>query len=107
MVRVWRWVKKLCWAGYGHKPNPCKASKGELGNFCAACPQPGINLPKEWVDDADNPIYRRSFVADGNFKADHIYQSSDDEYLYDGAGMFPKEEDYQQFIETAHEKNTV
>ncbi|PPR03552.1 hypothetical protein CVT24_007599 [Panaeolus cyanescens] len=106
MIRVWRWVKKLHWAGYGHKTEPRQAANGELGNFCALCPQPGVNLPPDWEKDADNPIFRRSFVADGNFKADHIYQKGDDEHLFDGAGMFPKEEEYQTFVEQAIERNT-
>jgi hypothetical protein len=26
-------------------------SKGDLAIFCPACPQPGINLPKNWKED--------------------------------------------------------
>ena len=25
--------------------------RGKLASFCPACPQPGINLPEDWVDD--------------------------------------------------------
>jgi len=52
MSRVWRWMKKLKWGGFGHSDmdhrNP---APGSLANFCAACPQPGINLPDNWLDD--------------------------------------------------------
>jgi hypothetical protein len=52
MSRIWRWMKKLKWAGMAHRhifttdPKP-----GELANFCPTCPQPGINLPDNWVQD--------------------------------------------------------
>ena len=31
-------------------------NKGGLTTFCAACPQPGINLPEEWVDDKEKYV---------------------------------------------------
>jgi hypothetical protein len=52
LSRLWRWMKKLKWAGYGHKTrDPNSPNSGELANFCPACPQPGINLPLNWKDD--------------------------------------------------------
>lgn len=58
MVRIWRWIKKLQWAGYGYNHldanNPPKAS---LANFCAACPQPGVNLAQNWKDDPNRYIF--------------------------------------------------
>lgn len=52
MVRLWRWMKKLKWAGYGHNnENPLTPAPGTLANYCAACPQPGINLPPDWKED--------------------------------------------------------
>lgn len=52
MSRIWRWMKKLKWAGYGHKRgDPMNVEAGKLANYCAACPQPGINLPERWKDD--------------------------------------------------------
>jgi CxC2 like cysteine cluster associated with KDZ transposases len=52
LSRLWRWMKKLKWAGYGHRSADPKTPKsGELANFCPACPQPGINLPPNWKDD--------------------------------------------------------
>jgi len=52
MSRIWRWMKKLKWAGYaGGKKSVSEVKTGELGNFCPACPQPGINIPDNWKDD--------------------------------------------------------
>lgn len=52
MSRLWRWMKKLKWAGYGQsRKDPMNVGGGELANYCPACPQPGINLPNEWKLD--------------------------------------------------------
>ena len=52
MTRLWRWMKKLKWAGYGHNgKRPSHVEPGELANYCPACPQPGINLPEDWKND--------------------------------------------------------
>jgi hypothetical protein len=52
MSRIWRWMKRLKWAGYGNKNNMASdVSPGQLSVFCPACPQPGINIPENWKDD--------------------------------------------------------
>src|SRR5271168_5014755 len=52
MARIWRWMKKLKWAGYAGGPNKVKdVGAGELAIFCPACPQPGINIPDNWRED--------------------------------------------------------
>ena len=49
MSRLWRWMKKLKWAGMAHRPDfTIDPEPGELANFCPACPQPGINIPENW-----------------------------------------------------------
>jgi hypothetical protein len=54
LSRLWRWIKKLKWSGFGHqKEDPTTPKYGELANFCLACPQPGINLPLNWKDDTN------------------------------------------------------
>ena len=110
LSRLWRWVKKLRWAGYAQRagqeiaPNP-----GELGNFCPACPQVGINLPENWKDDPNRWAYRRVLTADGNFKADHVRQKSaaSDIWLSDGLGMTTRNSEYKAFLKTAQEHITV
>lgn len=54
-------------------------------------------------------VYRRFFVADGNFKADHVRQknSSQDVWLSEGSGMFSKREEYKSFLKVAVERSTV
>lgn len=70
LSRLWRWMKRIKWAGYGHssqsptvpsqenltepsKRDPMEPSQGELAVFCPACPQPGINLPRNWKEDEE------------------------------------------------------
>ncbi|KAF8230950.1 hypothetical protein L208DRAFT_1472801, partial [Tricholoma matsutake] len=54
MSRLWRWMKRLKWAGYGHNQrDPLNPEPGSLANFCPACPQVGINIPENWKDDAN------------------------------------------------------
>lgn len=53
MSRLWRWMKKLKWAGYaGSTKKVDEVGTGELAIYCPACPQPGINLPDDWKDDS-------------------------------------------------------
>lgn len=54
-------------------------------------------------------VYKRVFVADGNFKADHVRQKNadGDVWLSEGAGMIPKRQQYHSFLETAIERLTV
>jgi hypothetical protein len=63
-----------------------------IPTFCAACPQPGINLPDNWADDPDQFVhlsirrhfihlclrmaYTHTFVMDGNFSAVHQKQDN-------------------------------
>ena len=126
MSRLWRWMKKLKWAGYAGGTTPVSEVKdGELSVFCPACPQPGINIPENWKDDPARHVkqylqcierlklfrwvYKRIFVADGNFKADHVRQKNevDDVWLSEGSGMFPRRKEYLSFLAQAIERLTV
>ena len=52
MSRVWRWLKKLKWAGTGcSSGDNVIPTAGGLANFCPTCPQPAINLPDDWQLD--------------------------------------------------------
>jgi hypothetical protein len=77
--------------------------------FCPACPQVGINLPEDWKDDPNRPVYRRVVTVDGNFKANHVQQHSaaDDVWLSDGLGMTTTNSEYNTFLETAWDCATV
>jgi hypothetical protein len=54
-------------------------------------------------------VYRRFFVADGNFKADHVRQKNpaNDLWLSEGGGMMTKRAEYELFLENAQERVTV
>jgi hypothetical protein len=110
LSRLWRWVKKLKWAGYAQRVGqPITPNRGDLGNFCPACPQIGINVETNWLSDPNRWVYRRIITADGNFKADHVRQNSpaEDVWLSDGLGMTTKRSDYNTFLETAWDRATV
>lgn len=110
LSRLWRWMKKLKWAGFGHKEaDPMNVSPGELAIFCPACPQPGINLPENWKMDENRWVYRRFFVLDGNFKADHVRQkrAAPDLWLSEGGGMLTRRAEYKEFLRTAINRHTV
>jgi hypothetical protein len=110
LARVWRWLKKKKWAGHGNRKDDdfAKTAPGELAHFCPACPQPGINLPPNYKEDPNKWVYRRFFVADGNFKADHVQQKYvSDIWLSEGAGMFAKRSEYEDFLRNSQERLTV
>jgi hypothetical protein len=46
-------------SGFGHDAE-AKNQPGSLAIFCPACPQPGINLPKNW--NKDEKRYAVSFL---------------------------------------------
>jgi hypothetical protein len=54
-------------------------------------------------------VYQRFFVADGNFKADHVRQKhpESDVWLSEGGGMMSKREEYDEFLRSAIERRTV
>ncbi|KAG1837265.1 hypothetical protein F4604DRAFT_1692376 [Suillus subluteus] len=94
VARQWRQLKTMKWHGFGHRSDI--PSTGELALFCPACPQPGINVlvaGDESLDDDDKNSpswkYTRSFVMDGNFKAEHLHpiKPFDEVWLSDGLGF--------------------
>uniref|UniRef100_A0A8H7XZC5 Uncharacterized protein n=1 Tax=Psilocybe cubensis TaxID=181762 RepID=A0A8H7XZC5_PSICU len=71
--------------------------RGSLTLFCPACPQPGVNLSDNWVLEAN------SYVADGNFKANHLNQKNkgDDVWLSVGEGFMTNPGPYKEHIKEA------
>jgi hypothetical protein len=47
--RQWRNLESWKRFGFGHDEDSLPG-KGDLAIFCPACPQPGINLPENWID---------------------------------------------------------
>jgi len=54
-------------------------------------------------------VYRQLFVADGNFKADHVRQKNTKQefWLWDGKGMMLNRPDYLEFLQAAKERQMV
>uniref|UniRef100_A0A8H8CGF2 CxC2-like cysteine cluster KDZ transposase-associated domain-containing protein n=1 Tax=Psilocybe cubensis TaxID=181762 RepID=A0A8H8CGF2_PSICU len=77
--------------------------RGSLRLFCPACLQPGVNLSDDWVLEADSDIYICSYVANGNFKANHLNQKNkgDDVWLSVGEGFMTNPEPYKEHIKEA------
>jgi hypothetical protein len=84
-------------------------SPGSMALFCAACPQPGINLPVDWTSDPDQTAYSRSFVMDGNFKAVHQHRKNavPDKCLTDGQLYMANESDFKAYSLTAQDSKQV
>ena len=121
-------MKYRKWHGYGHVPE--EPDGGGLSLFCAACPQPEINLAKDWAEQLDRyaapsiihpcnqckslnrpsgPIYTRGLVLDGNFKLAHVKQKrpADDVWLSNGHGMMTEDVRYRKHIALAVEDKEV
>jgi hypothetical protein len=101
--RQWRDVKERKWFGFGHVGRA--PSAGELAIFCAACPQPNVNIPANWKEDPNVWQYGRGFVMDGNFTCYHYTQkqTQDDVWLKDGQGYMTAREKYQRHLQDAVE----
>ncbi|KAI6101900.1 hypothetical protein F5141DRAFT_1190114 [Pisolithus sp. B1] len=85
VARQWCLLKLLKWSGYQGNLND--STKGDLAIFCAACPQPGINLSSQ--ANLDDWRYTRTVVMDGNFKVEHMHEWRPDNqvWLMDGCGF--------------------
>jgi hypothetical protein len=50
--RLWRDIQARKRFGFGHGESD-DSGLGSLALFCPACPQPGVNLPEDWMDSAE------------------------------------------------------
>ncbi|KAI0070514.1 hypothetical protein K474DRAFT_1608543, partial [Panus rudis PR-1116 ss-1] len=99
--RQWRNIRALQKAGFAHKAD-AEVSQGALALFCAACPQPGINLPADYSQDPDQWKYKRVLVADGNFKQENLSMKrpEDDVSLSDGHGYMVTRKPYHDYLKS-------
>jgi hypothetical protein len=81
---------------------------GSLTLFCPSCPQPGINLPPNWME-LPNWVTRRTITVDGNFHADHIKMGRPDLdiMLTNGQGYMVDEVQYKEYLSVAKEPRLV
>ncbi|KAJ8496102.1 hypothetical protein ONZ45_g12598 [Pleurotus djamor] len=116
LARCWRWLKQQKWSAWSVMDDTksmaecadCGAGRPATAPFCMVCPQVGLNVGDEWKTDPNQWVYKRSIMADGNFKADHLRRvdGDGDEWLGEGTAMFAKREDYKRWLEKAIEKKT-
>jgi hypothetical protein len=92
--------------GCGHTGKVPK--KGQLGFFCAVCPQPGINLPDDWEEDSEDWKYTQSLVGDGNFTLIHRSQpAQSDVALKSGESFVVEPERYKKHVATGSDERDV
>ncbi|KAI6019504.1 hypothetical protein BKA83DRAFT_4057093 [Pisolithus microcarpus] len=97
VARQWRLLKLLKWSGF--KDNKNCSNKGDLAIFCAACPQPGINVST--TGNLDHSWkYTRTVVMDGNFKAEQMHERRPDDqvWLMDGRGFMVTNPPYRSYL---------
>ena len=56
VLRQWRILKQQKYSGHSYYGQQ-SSTPGSLALFCAACPQPGLNLPENWQQDPDHATY--------------------------------------------------
>ena len=120
MVCEYRHLKMLKRSGRGHDiGGVAKTKPGECAVLCAACPQPGINLPDGWKNVAADKryapthlfrrladsaitryLYRLFLALDANFrlKRKHVSSENIDPSFSQGWSYFVPEEQYKTFL---------
>ncbi|KAI9064965.1 hypothetical protein FKP32DRAFT_1568832 [Trametes sanguinea] len=87
VVRLWRHLQQLKRAGRGQDPaGVAETPPGSLAVQCAACPQPGKNLPDGWELSPSETlwIYTLYLMMDANFRCRCKDRGLDDEDLGPG-----------------------
>ncbi|KAF8220464.1 hypothetical protein L208DRAFT_1199772, partial [Tricholoma matsutake] len=81
----------------------------DIPTFCAACPQPGVNLPENWTEDPVQMAYTQTFVMDGNFTAVHqkCKNAHHDIKLSHGDFFMTKLNHYKSHLAIAKEHHAV
>ncbi|KAI9431761.1 hypothetical protein H4582DRAFT_1822014 [Lactarius indigo] len=85
--RQWRDLKGRMESGLGHQSEGESCPDGAMAIFCPACPQPGINLPKDWKTLYPPDQLIRTFIMDRNVSAEHMRHRSGDKDVALSAGM--------------------
>jgi hypothetical protein len=102
--RQWRDLKYRKWHGFGHETTK-RVADGALALFCPTCPQPGINIPDDWVDDNNTWLYTRTTTLDGNFEMNKLKSKNpgDDVSLSDGTAFLVGHTRYRAHLQMAKE----
>ncbi|KAF8128998.1 hypothetical protein EV363DRAFT_1169765 [Boletus edulis] len=105
MIREWRHLKMMKRSGRGSVPDGIVMTKpGECAILCPACPQPGMNLPLDWMsaNPAQSWLYRAFLAIDANFrlKRKNVSSNSTDPSLGDGWAYFVEDGPYKEYLKT-------
>ncbi|KIK90374.1 hypothetical protein PAXRUDRAFT_152008, partial [Paxillus rubicundulus Ve08.2h10] len=103
--RQWRYLQNKLAFRFSHN-STVKVKDGDLAYFCPACPQPRVNLSKDWTEDLGRAWkYSRSFIMDGNFSAKHMKLKNDNDFdLTGGSGYFAALPCYRAHLQIANNK---
>ncbi|KAG2007524.1 hypothetical protein CC2G_015218 [Coprinopsis cinerea AmutBmut pab1-1] len=104
--RQWRKLKEMKRYGLAH--TRATPQEGEMALFCAACPQPGMNLPEGWEHDEEQWKYGITLAADGNFSLLHREQkNADDVWLKNGEGYLVERTRYEKHLKVTSEEREI
>ncbi|KAJ7711071.1 hypothetical protein B0H16DRAFT_1745484 [Mycena metata] len=103
MVRQWRHIKLLKWAGRAHDPSGVNGMRsGALAIECPACPHPAVNLAPGWENapPEDKFLYYLFLALDACFRLKRRMASSElrDPGLGTGWAYFVEQEPYQKYL---------
>ncbi|KAJ7120481.1 hypothetical protein C8R43DRAFT_1136866 [Mycena crocata] len=103
MVREFRHLLMLKWAGRGHDPVGVNGTKpGGLAVRCPACPRPGVNLPEDWEKAPPEIkwLYTIFLALDACFRLKRLMISSElrDPGLGTGLAYFTEQEPFRRFL---------
>ncbi|KAI9068488.1 hypothetical protein FKP32DRAFT_1561583, partial [Trametes sanguinea] len=108
VMRLWRHLTMLKRFGRAHDPTgPEGTQAGELALECAACPQPGKNLPDDWESAPPHIkwLYTLFLMMDANFRARCKDRKLDTFELGSGWAYFVEQLRYLAHVEAcAHRK---
>ncbi|KAH9162546.1 hypothetical protein EDB89DRAFT_1860727, partial [Lactarius sanguifluus] len=83
----WHDLRSRMESGLGHQPEGERSPYGAMAIFCPACPQPGINLPKDWKTLYPPNQLIWTFIMDRNLSAEHMQHRSGEKDVGLSAGM--------------------
>ncbi|KAH9841983.1 uncharacterized protein C8Q71DRAFT_700843, partial [Rhodofomes roseus] len=102
VTREWALLQAKKTFGFGPEGRGTPGD-GDLGYFCVACPQPGINIDGQWQEDPKTYLYARSYVMDGNFSAEQMKmrRPANDVPMMPGKMFLVNDGPYQEHLKVA------
>ncbi|KAI0323435.1 hypothetical protein GY45DRAFT_1264569, partial [Cubamyces sp. BRFM 1775] len=110
VVRLWRHIQQLKWAGRGHDPLGVEATlPGSLSVACPACPVPGKNLSVGWELSPPEKmwLYTLYLMMDANFRCRCKDRGLDDVHIAPGWSYYVEQEKYHVHVANACDREEV